>query len=72
MRKYAVWIEIGEGDSMYATMDNPFTYDSEPVIFDDRARAEDYAKLWKTGRVVEYFPTTPKSKVIKGDSNADE
>jgi hypothetical protein len=52
---------------MYATMDNPFTYDSEPVIFDDRARAEDYAKLWKTGRVVEYFPTTPKSKVIKGE-----
>jgi hypothetical protein len=49
MRKYAVWIEIGEGESMYATMDNPFTYDIEPVwslmIW---ARAEpDYAKLWK-------------------------
>ena len=72
MTKYAVWIQVDDSEGMYATMDNPFTYDSEPVIFDDRARAEDYAKLWKTGRVVEYFPTTPKSKVIKGDSNADE
>ena len=54
MRKYAVWIEIGEGESMYATMDNPFTYDREPVIFLDKTQAELYAKAWKTGVVVEY------------------
>jgi hypothetical protein len=54
MTKYAVWIQVDDSEGMYATMDNPFTYDIEPVIFLDKTQAELYAKAWKTGVVVEY------------------
>jgi hypothetical protein len=54
MTKYAVWIQVDDSEGMYATMDNPFTYDIEPVIFLDKTQAELYVKAWKTGVVVEY------------------
>jgi hypothetical protein len=54
MTKYAVWIQVDDSEGVYATMDNPFTYDIEPVIFLDKTQAELYAKAWKTGVVVEY------------------
>ena len=72
MRKYAVMYEVDYGEWMYATHENPFTYNSDPILFESFGLAEDYAKRFNTSTVVEYFPTTPKSKVIKGDSNADE
>jgi hypothetical protein len=46
--------EVEEGELMYASGENPFTYDSSPLIFVDKAKAEEYAKIWNTGRVVEY------------------
>ena len=67
MRKYAVMYEIDYGEWMYATHENPFTYNSDPIIFESFSLAEDYAKKFNTSTVVEYFPTTPKSKVIKGE-----
>jgi hypothetical protein len=66
MRKYAVMHEVDYGEWMYATHENPFTYNSDPIIFESFSLAEDYAKRFNTSTVVEYFPTTPKSKVIKG------
>jgi hypothetical protein len=66
MRKYAVMHEVDYGEWMYATHKNPFTYNSDPIIFESFSLAEDYAKRFNTSTVVEYFPTTPKSKVIKG------
>ena len=70
MAKYAVWIQVDDGEGMYATMDNPFTYDSELVIFPNKTQAELYAKTWKTGVVVEYFPSSSKiSRTIKDKSN---
>jgi nuclear transport factor 2 (NTF2) superfamily protein len=52
--RYAVMFEVEEGELMYASGENPFTYDSSPLIFVDKAKAEEYAKTWNTGRVVEY------------------
>ena len=54
MTKYAVMFEVEEGEWMYLTEDNPFTYASKPRIFDDLRMAEVAALLWNTGCVVEY------------------
>jgi len=54
MTKYAVMFEVEEGEWMYLTEDNPFTYASKPLIFDDLRMAEAAALLWNTGCVVEY------------------
>lgn len=54
MTKYAVMFEVEEGEWMYLTEDNPFTYASKPRIFDDLRMAEAAALLWNTGYVVEY------------------
>jgi hypothetical protein len=52
MTKYAVMVEIETGEWMYASAENPFTYNSQRIEFEDRQRAEEYAKLWRTGKVV--------------------
>lgn len=54
MTKYAIMIEVEEGEWMYVSEDNPFTYTSKPRLFDDRRMAEAAALLWNTGHVVEY------------------
>jgi hypothetical protein len=50
--KYSVMVKVDIGEWMYASADNPFTYNSERIVFDTKQEAEDYAKMWKTGRVV--------------------
>ena len=52
--KYAVWIEVDTNEGMYVSADSPFTYASDPLLFDDKATAKEHSKLWKTGVVVEY------------------
>jgi hypothetical protein len=54
MPKYRVMFEIELGEWMYASAENPFTYDSEPLVFVDKAKAEEYAKTWNTGKVIVY------------------
>lgn len=54
MTKYAVMIEVDEGEWMYVSADNPFDYSSKPKVFATRAQAEEAAKMWNTGWVVEY------------------
>lgn len=54
MAKYAVMIEVDEGEWMYVSGDNPFTYASKPQVFETRSEAEEAAKMWNTGWVVEY------------------
>jgi hypothetical protein len=54
MTKYVVMFQVELGEWMYASAENPFTYDSAPLIFDDKAKAEQHAKTWNTGVVVEY------------------
>jgi|TARA_R110002126_G_scaffold11847_4_gene52316 hypothetical protein len=69
MRKYAVMYEVDYDEWMYATHENPFTYNSEPIIFEGFGQAEEYAKRFNTSTVVEYFPSNGVSKVIKGNKN---
>ena len=52
--KYAVLIQVDEGEWMYLSEDNPFTYESEPQIFETKEEAEAAAARWNTGRVVEH------------------
>ena len=45
---------VDTNEGMYVSADRPFTYASDPLLFDDKAAAEEHAKLWMTGKVVEY------------------
>lgn len=53
MHKYAVMIEVDD-ELMYVSADNPFNYNSMPVVFDTEEEARLAASTWKTGRVVPY------------------
>jgi len=53
MNKYAVMIEVDD-ELMYVSADNPFNYNSEPIVFDTEEEAKLAASTWKTGRVVAY------------------
>jgi hypothetical protein len=48
--KYAVWVEVDTNEGMYVSADRPFTYVSDPLLFDDKAAAEEHAKLWRQVR----------------------
>jgi hypothetical protein len=72
MRKYAVMHEVDYGEWMYATHENPFTYNSDPIIFESFGLAEDYAKRFNSSTVVLIPTNNSKAKVIKGNSNGDE
>ena len=52
--KYAVMIQVDEGEWMYVSADNPFDYNSKPLLFDTKEQAQEAAKEWNTGWVVEY------------------
>ena len=54
MPKYAVMIEVDHGEWMYVSGMNPFSYADKPVLFETREEAQEVAKEWNTGWVVEY------------------
>ncbi len=54
MAKYAVMFEVEAGELMYASAENPFTYDSTPIIFLCKESALNFSKKFNTGIVVEY------------------
>lgn len=58
MTKYAVMIEVDHGEWMYMSADNPFSYASKPLVFNDKRMAQAAALLWNTGHVVEYMGDT--------------
>ena len=51
--------EVEEGEWMYASAENPFTYESKPLIFDSKDEAEVHAKKYNTGVVVEQTDIRP-------------
>ena len=57
--RYLVMFEVEEGEWMYASAENPFTYDSKPLIFDSKDEAEVHAKKYNTGVVVEQTDIRP-------------
>jgi len=54
MTKYAVMIEVDHGEWMYLSEDNPFDYSSKPLVFNTKEGAQEAAKNWNTGWVIEY------------------
>jgi hypothetical protein len=58
-KSYLVMFEIEEGEMMYASAENPFTYESKPIIFDDKNLAEQHAKSYNTGIVIEQDDIRP-------------
>ena len=53
MVKYAVMFEVDSGELMYASAENPFTYDSDPIVFLDKPSAINFSKKFNTGIVVQ-------------------
>jgi hypothetical protein len=51
---YAVQIEIEKGEYTLVRKENPWTYDSEVLLFETRVEAEDELTRWNTGIVVDY------------------
>ena len=57
---YAVWIKMFEGEWDYVrkTDENNWWNDGSPVkLFDTKESAEEEARKWNTGRVIEYSST---------------
>ena len=52
--KWAVLIEIDEGETAYVTGKNPFKTGDSPKLFNSFEKAQVEAKKWNTGAVVEY------------------
>ena len=48
-------IEYDTGEYAMVSSDNPFTIHSKPKVFDTREEAEEAAKQWNTGRVIEFI-----------------
>ena len=51
---YAVQIEIENGEYTLVRKENPWTYDSEILLFETRKEADSEATRWNTGTVVDY------------------
>tara|TARA_R110000744_G_scaffold28263_1_gene68347 strand:+ start:58 stop:297 length:240 start_codon:yes stop_codon:yes gene_type:complete len=58
-KHYLVMFEVEEGEWMYASAENPFTYESKPLIFDSKDEAGVHAKKYNTGVVVEQTDIRP-------------
>ena len=52
--KYAVYVEIMNNEFMYDTGKDTINAGDKPLLFDSREEAEERAKTWNTGQVVEY------------------
>jgi len=61
-KSYLVQFQVDKGETMYASAENPFTYESKPIVFDDKNLAEQYAKKYSTGVVVEQNDIRPFDK----------
>ena len=61
--RYLVMFEVEEGEWMYASAENPFTYDSKPLIFDTKAEAHAHSLRYNTGIIVEQSGTKPRAAI---------
>ena len=53
---YLVIFEIDKGEIAYSTGKSSFTKNDHPKVFDTLEEAEEEAKKWNTGRVVQHNP----------------
>ena len=57
--QYLVKFEVDEGEWAYASAENPFTYDSKPLIFETKGEAEVYLLRYSNAYVVEQRDIRP-------------
>ena len=60
-KRYLVNVEVDDGEWMYATAENPFTYDSKPLIFDSKGEAEAHLLRYNNAHVEEQTDIKPFS-----------
>lgn len=60
-KRYLVKVEIDKGVWMYATAENPFTYDSKPLIFETKGEAEAHLLRYNNAHVEEQADIQPLS-----------
>ena len=58
-KRFLVQFEVDEGEWMFASSENPFTYDSKPLIFETEEQAKSYARKFNTSVVVEQSDIRP-------------
>jgi len=58
-KRYLVNVEVDDGEWMYATAENPFTYDSKPLIFDSKGEAEAHLLRYNNAHVEEQTDIKP-------------
>ncbi len=64
-KRYLVNVEVDEGEWMYATAENPFSYDSKPLIFETKGEAEAHLLRYNNAHVEEQSDIQPKQKKDK-------
>ena len=58
-KRYLVNVEVDEGEWLYATAENPFTYESKPLIFDTKGEAEAHVLRYNNAHVEEQSDIRP-------------
>ena len=58
-KRYLVNVEVDEGEWMYATAENPFTYESKPLIFETKGEAEAHVLRYNNAHVEEQSDIRP-------------
>jgi len=58
-KRYLVNVEVDEGEWLYATAENPFTYESKPLIFETKGEAEAHVLRYNNARVEEQTDIRP-------------
>jgi len=56
---YLVMFEVDEGEWMYATAENPFSYDSKKLVFDTKGEAEAHRLRYNSSIVVKQSDIRP-------------
>jgi hypothetical protein len=65
MTNYVVTFEAEDGSVLYSSAEDSFTYASKPIIFDNKELAEQHAKRYATGKVLEQNSIRPFDKTEK-------
>lgn len=62
-KKYLVMFEADDGEWLYASAENPFTYQSKPLIFESEVQANSHASKYSTYVVVEQSEINPRKYI---------
>ena len=57
--RYLVLFEVDEGEWMYASAENPFSYDSKKLVFDTKGEAEAHRLRYNSSKIVKQSDVRP-------------